>query len=414
MSRAITVLLLATLLLSAVLGWRISALEHSRRAFTEDAIELSKVKYGLFNVDVWKVVVADVVTKKVEELEITNANRQEMRARISTFLYKLISDLEGRFERENRGVLGGIRNAVSGFLGIFDKMKRDVPTFTEEILNFLDDPRNRNDLRNYIVEKINTYADDTFSETDYTTHDYILENYGYTDRSQAIAGLEESAEQLNREKKPYTHALYLLFALVGVWLVAVKGESKQHLTIATAIALIPLYLGVSLPMIELDARIAEMRFQLLGEPVAFTNQVLFYKSKSILEVVELMVAQGKLDLAAVGVLVLTFSIFFPLAKLISSLVYIHKESARTKKAMRFMVFKTGKWSMADVMVVAIFMAYIGFSGIISEQLSQLEGLTQNMDMLTTNKSQLHVGFFMFAIYVLLGLLIAQRIKATVK
>ena len=70
--------------------------------------------------------------------------------------------------------------------------------------------------------------------------------------------------------------------------------------------------------------------------------------------------------------------------------------------------------MADVMVVAIFMAYIGFSGIISEQLSQLEGLTRNMDMLTTNKSQLHVGFFMFAIYVTLGLLIAQRIKSVVK
>jgi uncharacterized paraquat-inducible protein A len=33
-----------------------------------------------------------------------------------------------------------------------------------------------------------------------------------------------------------------------------------------------------------------------------------------------------------------------------------------------MVFKTGKWSMADVIVVAIFMAYIGFSGIVGEQL----------------------------------------------
>ncbi|HKL02296.1 MAG TPA: hypothetical protein VJ911_01420, partial [Cryomorphaceae bacterium] len=312
MSRSITVLLLATLLLSAAIGWRISSLERSRRAFTADAIELSKVKYGLFNVDVWKVVVADVVTKKVEELEITDANRQEMRSRISAFLYKLISDLEGRFERENKGVLGGIKNAVSGFLGVFDQMKRDVPTFTEEILNFLDDPRNRNDLRNYIVEKINSYADDTFSETDYTKHNFILEKHGYRDRKEAIAGLEESANRLNEEEKPYAIALYILFCLVGVWLVAAKKASQTQLTITTGIALIPLYLGVSLPMIELDARISEMRFQLLGEPVSFTNQVLFYKSKSILEVVELMLVQGKLDLAAVGVLVLTFSVFFPL------------------------------------------------------------------------------------------------------
>lgn len=414
MHRSVTVLLLALFLFAIADAWYITTLENTRRTYTEDAIELSKVKYGLFNVDEWKIIAADVVTKKVEELEITDANRQEMRSRISEFLYKLISDLEGRFENENRGLLGGIRNAVSGFLGIFQQMKRDVPTFTEEILNFLDDPRNRNDLRNYIIEKINSYADDTFSETDYTVHDFILEKHGYTDRTEAIAGLEALTDQLNREKLPYTRALYILLGLMAIWLIAARSVSKKQLTLATGVALVPLFLGVSLPMIELDARIAEMRFQLLGEPVSFTNQVLFYKSKSILEVVELMVAQGKLDLAAVGVLVLTFSVFFPLAKLISSLVYIHKESARTKKAVRFMVFKTGKWSMADVMVVAIFMAYIGFSGIISEQLSQLEGLTRNMDMLTTNQSQLQTGFFMFATYVVLGLLIAQRIKSAVK
>jgi hypothetical protein len=56
-----------------------------------------------------------------------------------------------------------------------------------------------------------------------------------------------------------------------------------------------------------------------------------------------------------------------------------------------MVFKTGKWSMADVMLVAIFMAYIGFSEIAGEQLRQLEGMTTNMEVLTTNKSNLQIG-----------------------
>ena len=37
---------------------------------------------------------------------------------------------------------------------------------------------------------------------------------------------------------------------------------------------------------------------------------------------------------------------------------------------RFFVLKSGKWSMADVMVVAIFMAYIGFNGIITSQFGQ--------------------------------------------
>jgi len=148
---------------------------------------------------------------------------------------------------------------------------------------------------------------------------------------------------------------------------------------------------------------------LLGEPVSFTDQVIYYKSKSILEVVELMMVQGKPDLIAVGLLVLAFSVLFPLSKLIACMLYLYRASVRESKVLRFFVFKSGKWSMADVMVIAIFMSYIGFSGIISEQLNQLEGLTQTMDILTTNRSSLQTGFFMFTGFVLLSLMISQRI-----
>lgn len=75
-----------------------------------------------------------------------------------------------------------------------------------------------------------------------------------------------------------------------------------------------------------------------------------------------------------------------------------------------MVFKTGKWSMADVMVVAIFMSYIGFSGILTEQLNQLEGLTNKIDILTTNKSSLQIGFFLFTSFAILSLLVSQKLQ----
>jgi hypothetical protein len=51
--------------------------------------------------------------------------------------------------------------------------------------------------------------------------------------------------------------------------------------------------------------------------------------------------------------------------------------------------------MADVMVVALFMAYIGFNGLISSQLSHLSGASQHVDVLTTNGTNLQVGFFLF-------------------
>ena len=56
------------------------------------------------------------------------------------------------------------------------------------------------------------------------------------------------------------------------------------------------------------------------------------------------------------------------------------------------------------------MAYIGFAGIITEQLKQLETLTQNIDILTTNKSALQAGFFAFTSFSVLSLLISHKLQ----
>ncbi|HHL52005.1 MAG TPA: paraquat-inducible protein A, partial [Flammeovirgaceae bacterium] len=166
------------------------------------------------------------------------------------------------------------------------------------------------------------------------------------------------------------------------------------------------------PLIEIDARIAEVSFTILGEKIFFTNQVLYYKSKSILEVVQLMLSQNQFDLTLVGLLVLTFSLIFPICKLICSIIYLYKPNSRMNPLIAFMVVKSGKWSMADVLVIAIFMAYIGFDGIISEQLNQIENISLNLDLVTTNNSNLLFGFYLFTSFVFLSLLTSQKIQTT--
>jgi hypothetical protein len=164
----------------------------------------------------------------------------------------------------------------------------------------------------------------------------------------------------------------------------------------------------------IDARIAEMNFTLIGEPVSFQDQVLYFKSKSILQVVKVMVTQARADLLLVGFLVFLFSVLFPVAKLISALLFIQSQKFKNNKFIQFMVFKTGKWSMADVMVIAIFMSYIGFSGIITEQLKQIEVITQTMEILTTNKSSLMAGFYFFTAFALLSLLVSHKLQYGLK
>ena len=62
--------------------------------------------------------------------------------------------------------------------------------------------------------------------------------------------------------------------------------------------------------------------------------------------------------------------------------------------------------MADVMVVAIFMAYIGFNGIITNQLGELNSSTRELEILTTNGTSLQPGYYLFLTYTLLALFLS--------
>jgi hypothetical protein len=398
-----TLIALAVLITTVVTGAILFKYESQRREMKEDLIELLKVKYGLFNVDEWKKILSDLIRKKVEELNVTGGNREEMRAQVNAFLDKALTELEAEVLGS-----GSMQAMMLKTLGIFDEIRKYIPSITEKVLDFMSSPGNRDRLKSFIIQKLDEYTANAFAEVDYTYHNSVLAKYKYGSRQAAVAGLQERIAAINTDVLKYS--LLSVIGLFLVWIVASKniGHFEYLLLIATCFGL--LTFGVLLPMIEIDARISSISLTLMGEPIRFTDQVLYYKSKSILEVVRLMFTQGRIDVLLVGVLVLVFSVLFPFAKLISSVVYVYIPSARTNKVLDFIVFKTGKWSMADVMVVAIFMAYIGFGGIVSDQLRQLEGISQNIDILTTNQSALQVGFYLFTSFTILSLVVSQKIQ----
>ena len=121
----------------------------------------------------------------------------------------------------------------------------------------------------------------------------------------------------------------------------------------------------------------------------------------------IMITHKTLQMKLVGVLLVTFSILFPLLKIAASLGhYYNYHNARDNPVIRFFVFSSGKWSMADVMVVAIFMAYVGFNGIISSQFGKLKAASEEVVVLTTNATSLQPGFYLFLTYTLLALFLS--------
>jgi hypothetical protein len=372
------VLMIGVAILSAI----VYRSEIEKRKIKEDLIELSKIKYGLFNVDEWKKVLSEIITKKINEFNLEGANQEKMRKNLEAFLLRQINEIEERYNQDNSQSLVGIllKKPGASLFGIFSHLRKNIPFITNDILKFLSDPQNKKAIQKYIIGKLNQYTDKTFSKLDYAAQDDIMAAYKFKNKAEALGGLKEKVSALEKANRPSQIALMVLSFIAGLFIVLLKSLSKTEYLIFTIVCGCFLLSGLLLPMIEIDALISQMNFSLLGEAVSFQDQVLYYQSKSILEVVKLMMTQNRVDLLFVGCLVLTFSVLFPIAKLVSSLLYIYSEKIRTNKFVRFMIFKTGKWSMADVMVIAIFMAYIGFSGIITEQLKQIEIITQNMDI----------------------------------
>lgn len=400
------------LLLSSIiiLSWIVSRSEIKRQACKNDLIELNNIRYGLFSVDEWKNMAASIIANKIHEMEFSDENKEVMREKISAFLYELIDGFEERFYEDKSTSLSGIiQSGIVSLTGTFSQLRQDVPVFTEQIIAFLDEPESRETLRAYLSGQLEEFSLQTYSATDYSKINQIVEKYGYNNRYEAMTGLIAELQQAEDRNRISMYILVGLVLTAGVTLVFLKNISNTEWLIFIVLCITLLIPGVLLPMIEIDARITDLSFTLLGENVVFKDQVLFYQSKSILEIVGIMFGQRAIDLIIVGILILAFSVLFPAAKLTATAFYIYSERLRNLGFIRTLVFRTGKWSMADVMVVAIFMAYIGFNGIITDQLHQIEDLAGTVEVITTNNSGILAGFWFFTAFVLMGLLISQKL-----
>ena len=419
---AIAVVLLIIIALSITQLYRIA---QQSQVMKQEKVELQHIKYGLFNVDEWKSIAANIISQKVNNFEITPENEKELQKKTEKILREVIDQAEHLMKEENKkeGIKGFFRQTVSDFVVPFDKLRAQIPQFSKTILNTLNDPKSKEKIKELIIQKINKMADETIGSMDYSLQNAIFKKYNVETRAEGIYQLEKQLQHQNKQAKTLSILLFISI-LCAFTLCIIPGSTSMELGVYTAIACVLLFGGVALPMIDIEATISSFEFILMGEQVLFQDQIIFFQianisgfkpalmffqSKSILDVVFLLIEKGDPALALVALLIGLFSIIFPLIKIILSAdvqirCYLPKNSFT-----KFFVFKSGKWSMADVMVVALFMAYLGFGGIINSQLNQLEKSSGSLEVFTTNNSKLQLGFFIFFSFTILSLLISQKI-----
>jgi hypothetical protein len=254
----------------AILSFIVYDRETKTREYKEDLVELSKVKYGLFNVDEWKHILESILQKKIEEFNFEELPKEEIRKKIETLLYKITGDLKSSFYEEK----GLIPKTVANITGIFGKMENEVPDITNTIMAFVEKPENREAIRVFALQKLDDLTDSTFSQVNYVTYDAVIEKYGCYDKATTIEALDDHIKASNEEARNYQIALFLLAGLTGIILLFGRHFTKWEFFFLTLITICFLATGLLLPMIEIDARVSQMNFSLLGEPILFEDQIL--------------------------------------------------------------------------------------------------------------------------------------------
>jgi|CXWL01.1.fsa_nt_gi hypothetical protein len=410
------ILLLVPLLAANVLcGFDIARLAARRDKIKQDYSRVNSIRYGLLSVDAWKERIALILTDRIGEFKLSSAQEDVLREEISKALHAMIAQADAMM-REHQGTLSGKMRklAVRAFVNIHDIQKR-VPEFTETIIAELRTPGQTRRFKEIAQSGLDDYAARVSdSPEDVAQQRGLLDKYRSADRESFNRSANDRIASLEYDINldcalMLDSALAFLFAW---WLARKKPELHKTLfSLSAAFALTLLVVGLALPMIDLDARIKGVDFLLWGEHLQFHEQVLFFRSKSILQVIQVLMQTRKADSIVVGFLLLLFSVVFPLLKLIAMESYMRaREKIRDNGLIHFFAFKSGKWSMADVTVVAIFIAYIGFKGILSNQLAGLNIKAAYVEIVATNDTALQPGFILFTAFVLFGFALSEILK----
>lgn len=382
----------------------------------KDYSELNNITHGILSVNIWRDHLTNMLLNRIDEFEFTAEQEDTLVFQVENILTAGIDKGDSLMNLKQKTLKGKLRKFAIRTLVPEEKIRALVPMFAQTIVDEIQKPENKEALKFVIKSKIQEYSDMTHanSEAAVLRVNELLYKYDVTDLKEFNQKTSKDLREL--EAITYYHT-YILLGVIIVFLLLwwlLRNQKILHtplFIISVLVSLIVLFAGLTAPMIEIDARFQQVNFLLIGEQITFNDQVIFFQSKSILQVIDILFDTGKVDSLFVGILILVFSIVFPVAKLISTQIYLAgSEKLRKKKILKFFAFKSGKWSMADVYVIAIFMAYIGFQGILDNQLSNLNMETESLVSISTNKTSLQPGFIIFIGFVLYSLILSTILK----
>jgi len=400
---------------AAWFGYKTHVSAKAQQELKQDYSLSNSVTFGLFSVDQWRERLSEVIDHQIDGYSITPEQQKAIQMAVEKQLHSLIAKTVAEIDKPQKSIGGKLKKMAFHALVDSNALQEQVRPFAKTIVHKISSPASQERLKGIASSKIKQLENQTYDNT----YEASLKVTKFISQKYHIADPAAFDKVVNDRlaiiwMQTIKNALYMLacvLAAIVLWWFTRHNVRMQAVLFAMALlfAGVLLVVGLTTPIIEVDARIQSLKFVLLGENVAFQNQVLFFQSKSIWGIITALLDQQKPDAITVGVLILLFIVVLPFLRLIAKGIHIFVSD---NKIVNYLTFEAGKWDMADVMIVGVLMTYIGLNGILKSQLTNLNIHSGTLTTNTVNYTSLQPGYFVFVAYVVFETLLSYILIRT--
>jgi Paraquat-inducible protein A len=389
----------------------------ARRLIRTDLAEITHARYGILSADQWRAIIGPMLNAQVDKLDLKGQSKT-LRPMVQRSLYALLDNIKTQMTSPNAkasGMPGGGNVMLVNM--IIAALRPHVPEYTNVVMRELAKSETQKNFKDSIRGVLDDAVKNTFSTTDMTTYSAILKRYGCVQTGPGIAVCEEAlGRQIEEADKKLTR--YYLIVLVSAamgFILLMAGRptlSRSAVLVLMLFCIAMLAGGVLSPMLEVEVRITKLDATLLGTPIEFRDQSLYYRSKTVFEVFQTLIQMGRPEMTLVGVLVILFSVVFPALKMLTLGACLFRPALlRTNGFVKLLAFELSKWSMADVMVLAIFMSFVAFNGVIGSAWDGLRAMPNIQQVqIPTNASQILPGYYLFIGFCVSSIFLSKKLE----
>lgn len=404
------------LLMEGWCGYQVHILSGQREEYKKADAFVNNVSFGLLSVDVWRDQVVAAATEEIGGFRLTPQQEEDMRKQIDQALHGMVDQAFQSINQKQKTIGGKLKKLAIKTIVDPKQVHAEVPGFTKKLMAEITKPSSYKRITNIadtaIAQLGRKIYDSSTMGTQYLM-DSIYKRYDGVDKAGFEKNIAARVAFIKETNWQYTYAM--LGAAAVILLLLFMSRKKRNLqgamtVLSVVAALLLLVIGVTTTIIEIDALLEKLDLHLVSKAVSFTKQDLFFQSQSIIEITRLLIGSGRVDSLIVGLMVLIFSVLFPLVKLAAIAVSRLRRKWAKNKTVYYFAFEAGKWDMSNVMVVAILMTFIGFNGIVDSTLSSLNFTDSTMSSVTANNTSIQPGYIIYIGFVVFSLVLSTMFK----